>query len=296
MSSVQNQKSNTDLALSFEDVSKLFSLPLSEAADILGISTSALKKLCNENGLERWPHRKYLAGKSIEEIKKEAAKEKSKFSGGTSPADRQKNNVMVGSAASPSPGSQVKDKTPKSAPEMSKSQSNAQQPGSKNIYALRPPHVLASGLAIETSTCLDEFKFGFPSNGLSRSTCKWWGNASSDQDKVPKDDLKPSPEGKPDSEAQAVDAAVTVCAEKGDSLMGHSGSDVQDKFSLSRIRKRAVDEGRKALKLGVLKRYRADKLGEEEKILFRRLFQTSFPMDGSAVLLFDANKAGNVDV
>lgn len=294
MSSVQNQKSNADLSVSFEDVSKLFSLPLAEAADILGVSTSALKKLCNENGLERWPHRKYLAGKSIEEIKKEAAKEKSK-SGGTSPADRQKNNVTAGSAVSSSPGSHVKDKTPKSAPEMSKSQCTAQQPGTKNIYALRAHHTLASGLAIETSTCLDEFKFGFPSNGLSRSTSKWWGNASGDQDKVPKDDLKPSPEVKPASEAEVVDTAVTVCAEKGDCVVGVSGFDIRDKVSLSIIRKRAVDEGCKALKHGVLKKYRADKLGEEEKILFRRLFQTSFPIDGSPVLS-DADKVGNLEV
>jgi len=71
--------------------------------------------------------------------------------------------------------------------------------------------MLAYGLAIETSMCLDEFKFGFPSNGLSRSTYKWWGNASGHQDKVPKDDLKPSPEVKPASEVQVVDTVVTVC-------------------------------------------------------------------------------------
>lgn len=285
MSSVQNQKSNLDMSLSFEDVSKLFSLPLSEAADILGVSTSALKKLCNENGLERWPHRKYLAGKSIEEIKKEAAKEKSKGLGGTSAADRQKGNVT-----SSSPSSHLKDKSPKSPSEMSKSQTTAQQPG-RSVYTWRPPNQLAAGLAIETSTCLDEFKFGFPSIGLSKSTNKWWGSASDDQDKVSKDDLKTRTEIKQASEAQVVTDAVTVCAEKEDSMMGETVSDVEDRVSLTTVRKRAVDEGRKALKLGVLKKFRADQLGEEEKILFRQLFQTSFPMDVSAAaLLCDANK------
>ncbi|KAK2983368.1 hypothetical protein RJ640_017752 [Escallonia rubra] len=63
---------------SFDQVSKLFSIPLSEAADSLvcvagtnlknsadvknfhvaGVSAGVLKKICQENGLLRWPHRK----------------------------------------------------------------------------------------------------------------------------------------------------------------------------------------------------------------------------------------------
>ncbi|KAL9269927.1 hypothetical protein AKJ16_DCAP26439 [Drosera capensis] len=63
------QKPNSEPSLTFKDVSKFFSFPLSEAADILGVSTSTLKTICNENGRERWPQRKYLAEKSIEELR-----------------------------------------------------------------------------------------------------------------------------------------------------------------------------------------------------------------------------------
>ncbi|GFQ05885.1 protein nlp1 [Phtheirospermum japonicum] len=45
---------------SFEEVSKLFSLPLSDAADSLGICPSVLKKVCYDNGLVRWPYRKFV--------------------------------------------------------------------------------------------------------------------------------------------------------------------------------------------------------------------------------------------
>ncbi|KAK9692374.1 hypothetical protein RND81_09G260000 [Saponaria officinalis] len=256
MNAVQNQKQNIDHALSFEDVSKLFPLPLSEAADILGVSTSVLKTLCNENGLERWPHRKYLAGKSIEDIKNEAAKEKSKALGGNSQGDRHKNNVSTGAVASSSPGSLVKDKTAKSSPD------NPQQSGSKIIW--RPYQIVASGLALEASSFSEEFKYGFPSSGLSRSTNKWWGDCGVN-------DGLSTAEGTTTSDVK--DASESQVESN---IMEHSGKNERDKVPLlSSIRKRALDEGQKALKSGALKKHGADQLEKEEKILLRRLFQAS---------------------
>lgn len=268
MSPGQNQKSNFDHSLSFEDVSKLFSLPLSEAADILGVSVSVLKKICNENGLERWPHRKYLAGKSIEDIKKEAAKEKSKAPGKNSP----KSNVTILSATS-SPGSHAKDKTPRSAPEMSKLQGNnaQQQPGSKPTSTWRSHHMHASGLGIEGNN-LDEFKYGFPSTGLSECSNRWWGSSFVGNG-VSKEEKKSSSELKEASKVQ-VDVSASMREEKTDNMAEDSECDKKNEVSLSAIRKRALEEGKKALKLSVLKKYGADKLGNEQKILLRRLFQT----------------------
>lgn len=70
--------STSTKSLSFDDISKYFSLPLSDAANHLGVCVSVLKKICRDNGLDRWPYRKFLSGKSIEDIKKYAAREKSK--------------------------------------------------------------------------------------------------------------------------------------------------------------------------------------------------------------------------
>ncbi|XP_021728943.1 protein NLP2-like [Chenopodium quinoa] len=321
MSSGQNQKSSIDHSLSFEDVSKLFSLPLSEAADILGVSSGVLKKICNENGLERWPHRKYLAGKSIEDIKKEAAKEKNKALRGVSP----KSNVTTPSTITSTPGSLAKDnKSPKPTPEISKSQgnNNAQQnQGSKTVATWRSHHMLASGLAIETSTSPDEFKYGFPSAGLSECSNRWWGSSNDSNDGVLKDDdtktssevkdaskvqvdgvskdddTKTSSEVKDASKVQVdgvskdddtktssevkdaskvqVDDSASMCEERTDSMEEDSKSDKKDEISLSATRKRALEEGKKALNFSVLKKYGADKLRNEEKILLRRLYQTS---------------------
>lgn len=134
---IQQQQPNQSKPPSWEAISKHFSLPLSDAANNLGTSlpsshiwtfkfqiiyfllifcviiragvcVSVLKKICRENGLDRWPYRKvsfcfcfcfsrflsviffygnlitpprlfqYLAGKSIEDIRRYAAREKIK--------------------------------------------------------------------------------------------------------------------------------------------------------------------------------------------------------------------------
>jgi hypothetical protein len=46
------------IKLRLEDVSPLFSEPISKAAKILGLSESSLKRKCRELGVERWPHRR----------------------------------------------------------------------------------------------------------------------------------------------------------------------------------------------------------------------------------------------
>ncbi|TYG75915.1 hypothetical protein ES288_D03G071000v1 [Gossypium darwinii] len=76
-------------SLSFDDIADFFSLPLDDAASTLGICTSNLKKICRENGLDRWPHRRFLAGKSVEEIKRHAARERRREIAELSKAHRQ---------------------------------------------------------------------------------------------------------------------------------------------------------------------------------------------------------------
>ncbi|GMH00070.1 hypothetical protein Nepgr_001909 [Nepenthes gracilis] len=246
------QKSNLEQCLSFEDVSKLFSLPLSEAADILGVSTSVLKTICNENGLERWPNRKYLAGKTIEEIKKEAARGKSKAS----------SNAVAGSAVS-SLGSPLKGKTSRPFVEMSKSLGFTQHLGNRK------------GLTVETSALLDEFKHGFPSNGLLISNFKWWGDGTPDTREGRSEiDSETVQEDKCRSEEQ-VDDGVSECMKKAEVRVDKCFNDKQGTVSLTALRKQAVDEGRQALKLGVWKDHGFDSLEKKERILLYRLFRIS---------------------
>ena len=45
-------------ATSVESVAMYFHLPIQLASRKLGISQTLLKKICRNNGIERWPHRK----------------------------------------------------------------------------------------------------------------------------------------------------------------------------------------------------------------------------------------------
>eukprot|EP00249_Psilotum_nudum_P012943 c24061_g1_i2 orf=36-386(+) len=72
----QSAKSN-NANVSFDEVAKYFPVPIAEAATLLGVTTNYLKQICKENGILRWPYLKVLAGKTVEDIKREGAKEKS---------------------------------------------------------------------------------------------------------------------------------------------------------------------------------------------------------------------------
>lgn len=45
-------------ALTLEELSQYFHLPINEAAEQLGICATVLKKICRSKGVQRWPHRK----------------------------------------------------------------------------------------------------------------------------------------------------------------------------------------------------------------------------------------------
>ncbi|KAK7333646.1 hypothetical protein VNO80_30423 [Phaseolus coccineus] len=56
---------------------------------------------------------------------------------------------------------------------------NSQQQGNKNVESARTQNVVNPGLTKAMAT-MDEFKSGFPSEGLSATSNKWWGNRDHD--------------------------------------------------------------------------------------------------------------------
>ncbi|KAK3446265.1 hypothetical protein EUGRSUZ_A01998 [Eucalyptus grandis] len=54
---------------------------------------------------------------------------------------------------------------------------SSQQPESKQGQSGQIQSVI-SGSLIKSLAVLDEFKYGFPSNGLSVTSNKWWGSGS----------------------------------------------------------------------------------------------------------------------
>ncbi|KAK3446272.1 hypothetical protein EUGRSUZ_A02009 [Eucalyptus grandis] len=125
---------------------------------------------------------------------------------------------------------------------------SSQQPESKQRQSGQIQSVI-SGSLIKSLAVLDEFKYGFPSNGLYVTSNEWWGSGS------PEDfEYIDATETETEGEKETSDATLW-----GASLT-------------TAIRKRALEEGREALKLGVFMSHHAHKIGKEEKSVMLNIF------------------------
>jgi len=145
---------------------------------------------------------------------------------------------------------------------------NSHQQGNKSVESGRtqnlPNTVLAKGM-----TTLDEFKYGFPSESLSTTSNKWWGwSDCDDRTHTNQDGAKSQPE-ESGGEAEKKECETGKAESSEETCQGSS--------LLRTVRKRAVEEGREAFKLGVLRGYRVNKLGKREKILLHQIFGSSLP-------------------
>uniref|UniRef100_A0A2N9IBC2 RWP-RK domain-containing protein n=1 Tax=Fagus sylvatica TaxID=28930 RepID=A0A2N9IBC2_FAGSY len=249
MSAHQNPNTNTAASLTFDHISKHFSLPLNDAASNLGVCTSVLKKICRDNGLDRWPYRK-----SVEEITRYAARERYKELAELSKVGRES-------------GAQ------KSNNDMSKLK------GSKNVQTLRPQALLSTSLT-KGIAALDEFKYGFPSHGLSTASNKWWGSSSPDGcEATLGDGVETNQDDKHQSQEMVGDGPGIIIFDKEECESVKEGSNIgpQGTGLLMTVRKRTVEEGREALKLGVFRGYGINKISKREKTLLLRIFKSSLP-------------------
>ncbi|KAL2483451.1 uncharacterized protein Fot_44895 [Forsythia ovata] len=275
---------------SYDTVSKLFSLPLSDAADSLGVCPSVLKKLCYENGLVRWPYRKFLSGKSIEEIKKDAATEKTKQLAELPKVAGPKNDALSSSPISSSIVSQIQNKNAGAMREIPKFRVEYSQ-------NMQSSNVIKGNL-----DNLDEFKYGFPTNGLSIVRYRWWGNTSancndgdskkndnidakesnqqSKEELAPKNDNEDANESNRQSKEDLADDDAELSPkdeEVSESKTNETDTDTQWTLLLSALRKKAVEDGKQALKLGVYRGYSANKLDQSRKMVLRQIFKSSLP-------------------
>ncbi|XP_016471594.1 uncharacterized protein LOC107793702 [Nicotiana tabacum] len=255
-------------SISFDQVSKLFNLPLSDAAESLGVCASVLKKICYENGLVRWPYRKVISGKCIEDIKEEASREKQERSVEFPKAAGEKRDSLASSAISSFPGSPLQNKSISSTMEMPKAGAFSQQQGTRNAQSGSLPHFRISNLTKATSVSYDEFKYGFPSDGLSTVTYRWWGNKSPDNN----EDSQPNNDNAKNNKEQAENVAEkSECKTSVDSM---------EVSSLTDVRKRAVKEGKEMLRLGVYRGHRANMLDSTKRKILRQVFKSYFHVNG----------------
>eukprot|EP00177_Eucheuma_denticulatum_P005991 GFKZ01010928.1.p1 GENE.GFKZ01010928.1~~GFKZ01010928.1.p1 ORF type:complete len:924 (-),score=138.83 GFKZ01010928.1:283-3054(-) len=67
-----SSESSRGRVLSYEELSRCFTLPINAAARELGVCVTALKKQCRKHNIARWPHRKL---KSLDKLKEKLEKE-----------------------------------------------------------------------------------------------------------------------------------------------------------------------------------------------------------------------------
>ncbi|KAG9447528.1 hypothetical protein H6P81_013656 [Aristolochia fimbriata] len=295
-------------SLSFNEVAKLFSLPIAEAANILGVCSDVLKKICRDNGVIRWPYRKFIAGKTVEDIKRDAAREKNRELAELARARRKA--LMEGSKTISPPcvpstlgiQHQIKSVNPaKDVPKLQQGGTMAspllKQQEAKPVQNVKPQTINPSTTK-NIPTYLDEFMHGFPSNGLSQVSNRWWSpsetkKASEEEtlaeetnkvesdrtQKTSKEEVLAKEMKEQQKEEQfdgSVNDVAVVTEDKSNAETG-SGSCSDGTVLLSSVRKRAAEEGREALTRGVARSYGAYKLSRKDQVLLTQVFQSSFP-------------------
>ena len=150
-----------------------------------------------------------------------------------------------------------------------------QQQG-KNIQNGRPQPLYSSNMTQGTQASLDEFKYGFPSDGLAIVSYKWWESSRLNNGEDTKGSGVEDTQGGKRKSEELSDSLLMV-EEKPVRQNDKSITDLQGTGWLSDVRKNAADEGREALKLSVHRGCGVNKMGMREKKLLLRIFKSSLP-------------------
>lgn len=132
-----------------------------------------------------------------------------------------------------------------------------------------------------TSSISDEFKYGFPSDGLSSVSYRWWGNKSAGEHGVDSQQtVVEAAEEKKEKPEESVDTAADFSSLDKKVTEGEKNeteADPQWANLLSALRKKAAKDGKQALKLGVYRGYDARALDRTKKMVVFQVFRSSLP-------------------
>ncbi|KAL5220190.1 hypothetical protein ABZP36_024903 [Zizania latifolia] len=243
------QPKPTRVSLSYEEISKLFSLPIAEAASILGVCTSVLKRICRTHGIVRWPYRKSLLKKQFVAfvLTLEFAH-----------IDRSPVTFQGGATKSQQGSSKAGQVSP---------------PGKQNAS------ILAQGTQTKAiPTYMDDFKYGFPSPGLSPGTMKWWGTDShtetTSETAPAKDENCEAPESTNEASKGMTDDELDWEADEAEA---DSAATTEPSAQLCSLRRKAVDDGRKLLTGKACRGQELCRLNKRQKMALAQVFGASLP-------------------
>lgn len=255
----------TRVSLSYEEISKLFSLPIAEAASILGVCTSVLKRICRTHGIVRWPYRKIVSGKAGDTS---AEREKAKELLELSKIAKQKGISPSGSSTTSSGAFQGVPKSSVKAGQVGRQTPN----GSSSLFPVSQPK--------DIPTYMDDFKYGFPSSGLSSETLKWWGTDSHTETNAAKDDAREAPESTNEASKGMTDDELDWGADEpeADADADADGVATSDPSAqLCSLRRKAAGDGRRLLNGDTGRVQQLCRLNKRQKIVLAQVFGASLP-------------------
>ncbi|KAG6527399.1 hypothetical protein ZIOFF_009498 [Zingiber officinale] len=223
------------------------------------VAASALANLDSSNDKARGPL--FLAGKTVDDIRRDVAKERPEILD-VSKTTNQRNLV---SKVISSPSGSLSTSTGYPAQDPPKMQQvsltvNASPQGNRFIQ---------NGLPMNQSkhipTFMDEFKYGFPTNGLSSHSVKWWGVSGHE-------DADGSLPGETAVEKDENQEMQELSNDDEDPDSGAEDNDAESKPSalLCSLRRKAVDYGRESLGIGI-----PNRLTKKQKLTLTQVFGSS---------------------
>lgn len=287
------KKWNTRDELSFDVVAETFKLPIVEASAKLGICSATLKRICKEHGIPRWPFRKVSAGKTIEDIKREAAEMLAKGRVSSSGISRSVNGIESQSGGTPGIGPKriiVKlkgqGKTQGSSgtnPQATRGGLPAQAfsmfsphpnhpPESPYPYPLPLPNSkrIAADQRKGLKSYLNAFNFGFPGEGLGGENHRWWGKKDSVRALEEREKVGLKEGGKVREESD-------VSEEKRE-RDGEEGNEKERASEVLRLkRKRSAEEGREGLESALGRGYGINSLRKQDSEVLNFVFGPYLP-------------------
>ncbi|XAR49503.1 hypothetical protein NMG60_11032729 [Bertholletia excelsa] len=125
----------------------------------------------------------------------------------------------------------------------------------------------------------DEFKYGFPADGLAVFFHKWWGSSNPDSTEDPRGDGGKDIQEDKSKGQESVDDGPNVSLIDAEKPHENSETNIdhQGTVLLSRVRRKAAEEGRKVLRLGVYRDSGINKLNRRDRKLLVQIFQSSLP-------------------
>ena len=140
------------------------------------------------------------------------------------------------------------------------------------------PSLFAVSQAKDIPTYMDDFKYGFPSSGLSCETLKWWGTDSHTESAAAKDDVREATEPTNEASKGMTDDELDWGADEPEADADADGVATSDPSArLCSLRRKAAGDGRRLLNGDTGSVQQLCRLNKRQKIVLAQVFGASLP-------------------